>query len=98
MRLSRGRGFSAADARAGSRVLVVDQAFCRQHLGSADALTAGIRIDGVRYQIVGVAHDVRPDGPLGDVRATMYLLPDKTQPPQALAHFVVRPDRRAPPS
>jgi predicted permease len=97
MSLSRGRGFSTEDARAGSRVIIVDQAFCRGHLGSADPLAAGIRMDGALYHIVGVARDVRPDGPLGDVRATMYVLPDKTQPPQGLVHFVVRPFRRASP-
>jgi putative ABC transport system permease protein len=96
VRLSRGRVFSAEDARAGTPVIVVDEAFCRLHLGSADPLTAGIRMDGTLFRVVGVLQDVRPDGPIGDVLATLYFLRDNRQPRQGLAHFVVRPSRATP--
>jgi putative ABC transport system permease protein len=90
MRFNRGRGFSADDARSGAPVLVVDEAFCRRHLGASDPLLAGIRVEGVLYRIVGVLRDVRPDGPVEDARATLYALRDKTQPPLSVGHFVVR--------
>lgn len=93
LRLIRGRGFSAEDYHAATPVIVVDEAFCRQHLRSIDPLIAGVRMDGALFRIIGVLHDVRPDGPTGDVRATLYVLRDRRQPLQVLAHFVVRPSR-----
>jgi len=90
MRLRRGRGFSPEDARSGAPVLVVDEAFCRRHLGDSDPLLAGIRIGDTLYAIIGVLHDVRPDGPIEDARATLYALRDRTQPPLSVGHFVVR--------
>ncbi len=95
MHLSRGRGFSTDDYRAASPVIVVDEAFCQMHLPSVDPLTAGIRMDGALFHIIGVVRDVRPDGPTGDVRATLYVLRDKRQPRGSVGHFVVRPSRRA---
>jgi len=93
MRLIRGRGFSTEDYRAATPVIVVDEAFCRQHLRSVDPLAAGVRMNGALFRIIGVLHDVRPDGPTENARATLYVVRDKRQPRQVLAHFVVRPSR-----
>lgn len=90
MRMVRGRGFTEDDYRAGSAVIVVDEAFCRVHLRDADPLATGIRMDGTLFRIAGVVHDVRPDGPTGDFRPTLYVLRDRRQPAQLLGHLVVR--------
>lgn len=93
MRLIRGRGFTRDDYRSGAPVIVVDEAFCRRHLPSVDPLAAGIRMGGTLFRIIGVLRDVRPDGPIGNVRPTLYALRDRRQPPGSVAHFVVRPER-----
>jgi putative ABC transport system permease protein len=73
MRVSRGRGFSDEDYRSKAPVIVVDEAFRRARLGSADALQAGVYMRGARYAVVGVLNEVRQSGPLKDPWPTMYL-------------------------
>ncbi len=91
MRMSRGRAFSDDDSRAKAPVIVVDEAFCREHLGSADPLAAGIRADGTLLRIVGVVRDVHQEGPVEGTQATLYLLRSRIQSNASFAHLVVRP-------
>lgn len=90
MRIKRGRAFSEEDARGNAPVVVVDEAFCRTRLGSADAMQAGIRMGGRRLSIVGVTADVRYGGPAEDATATLYVLRRQVRP-APLGYFVVRP-------
>jgi len=62
--LTRGRSFSAQDSAAGERVAIVNEAFARRYLGSADPLTQRIGFgsrDNPAYwrRVVGIAGDAR---------------------------------------
>ena len=59
MRLVRGRFFSVADDRAGAMAVVVDEAFCRAHVGGADPLASTLTYGEDVLSIVGVVGDVR---------------------------------------
>jgi putative ABC transport system permease protein len=59
LRLVRGRFFSPAEELSNAPVVVVDEAFCRAHLGGADPLASALHFGRDRLAIVGVVRDVR---------------------------------------
>jgi predicted permease len=96
IRMRRGRSLSEQDGRANAAVVIVDEAFCRTHLGAADPLQTFIRMGDRRLSIVGVAADVRSDGPAHSARPTLYVLHDAIRSAALLGHVVVSPDGRVP--
>jgi putative ABC transport system permease protein len=92
MRMRRGRGFAEEDGRANAPVVVVDEAFCRTYLGAADPLQTFIRMGDRRFSIVGVAADVRSDGPAHSARPTLYVLRKAIRSAALLGYIVVNPE------
>jgi predicted permease len=91
MRMVRGRAFSEEDARGNAPVVLVDEAFARIHLGSADPLHSAILMGGRRLSIIGIAADVRYDGPVEAARPTLYVPRNQGRSMTPLGHVVVRP-------
>ena len=89
MKMSRGRAFTDSDYRSNAPVVIVGEAFCREHMGTADPLQAGIRLGVPLLSIVGVVKDVRQSGPISAPWNTVYLLQTRKSRLQT-THVVVK--------
>jgi predicted permease len=76
--VTRGRGFSRDDTAASERVAVVNQAFVRRFLGSADPIGRTLRTSpepsypATVYEIVGVIPDTKYNDIRGDIPAMTF--------------------------
>jgi putative ABC transport system permease protein len=84
-----GRSRVLLERRRENPVVIVGEAFCREHLGSADPLQAGIRLGVPLFGITGVVKDVRQSGPTRAAWNTVYLLQTRKSRLQT-THVVVK--------
>jgi predicted permease len=68
-----GREYTAADRAGAPLVLVVNQAFARQHFPGESALGKRLRFGTVDAEIVGVVNDIRQVAMAEPARPTMYV-------------------------
>ena len=71
--LIRGREFTIRDETDDSSVLVVNQTMAEQIWPGQDPLGQTVDFDGRPYEVIGVAHDLRPAIPLEEQRPEVYL-------------------------
>ena len=71
--LVRGRGFTIRDETDDSNVLVVNQTMAEQVWPGQDPLGQTVDFSGRPYEVIGVAHDLRPAFPLEQQRPGVYL-------------------------
>jgi putative ABC transport system permease protein len=86
-RIVQGRGFSSADGRETTPVVMVSEAFTHRYLSARDPLGAWIRIAGRERQIVGVVED----GPTNHLQETIqpyFYFPFSQMPVDYLTVFV----------
>jgi predicted permease len=94
LHLIRGYGFTEDHYHSNAPVVLVDEAFCRQHLRGTDPLGSAIHLGTNRLAIIGVVGNVRQFGLSRDVPPTMYLLHSQSRSSR-WAFFVVRSSTRA---
>ncbi|HKA36475.1 MAG TPA: ABC transporter permease [Thermoanaerobaculia bacterium] len=70
--LLRGRGFTEQDLSTGAAVLLVNQAMARQIWPGEDPVGKAIIIGKIRYEVIGVAGDVRHEGLLSTPGTAVY--------------------------
>ncbi len=90
----RGRGFTAADGAEDSPVILLNEAFVRQHLDGADALGMSLALgeDGLLAEVVGIVGDVVQTRAEEGLRPAVYV-PYRQGESWPWARIVVRSDR-----
>ena len=84
MRITQGRGLTAADREGGQLVAVVNETFVKRMLGATDPLTQRVELgrlvpganrpgEPVAWQIVGVVADSRSGGPKANIGPEIHL-------------------------
>jgi putative ABC transport system permease protein len=74
VRIGRGRGFEDRDRAAGESTLVLSNSLARKLFPSGDALGRRLNIDGHGSMVIGIAADVRNNGPAGETSPEYYML------------------------
>ncbi len=77
VRMLRGREFSSTDGAAGSRVAIISRTLAKALYGNSDPIGQRISNGSVEQpgwrEIIGVAEDVRADGPANEGHSTLYM-------------------------
>ncbi len=80
--IQRGRGFENGDLSAGESTIVLSDALARKLFPGGRALGQRLIIDGQTSMAIGIAADVRNNGPAGEISPEYYMLrkpaPDTT--------------------
>jgi putative ABC transport system permease protein len=74
IRIGRGRGFEDRDRGAGESTIVLSNSLARKLFASGDALGRRLNIDGQGSMVIGIAADVRNNGPAGETSPEYYML------------------------
>jgi len=95
--LRQGRTFSAADDTAGPRVVIVNEAFVREHFQGKSAVARRARVSfygaPIEHEIVGIVGDVRHGGLHEAPQPTVFL--PYAQQRTGVMMFIVKSDRPA---
>jgi hypothetical protein len=80
--IQRGRGFENGDRSAGESTIVLSDALARKLFPGGRAVGQRLIIDGQTSMVIGIAADVRNNGPAGEISPEYYMLrkptPDAT--------------------
>jgi putative ABC transport system permease protein len=74
VRIARGRGFEDRDRAAGESAVVLSDSLARKLLPGGSALGRRLRFDHVWSTVIGIAADVRNNGPAGETSPEYYML------------------------
>jgi putative ABC transport system permease protein len=74
VRLQRGRVFEDRDRAAGENTIVLSESLARKLFPGGDALGRRLNIDGHGSTVIGIAADVRNNGPAGETSPEYYML------------------------
>jgi predicted permease len=74
LRIARGRGFEDRDRAAGESTIVLSDSLARKLFPDGAALGQRLNIDGHGSTVIGIAADVRNNGPAGETSPEYYML------------------------